>query len=154
MEPSTWGKYIWFSMHYIAIGYPSDPGAEDKKNYYEFYNNIHKVLPCSKCATHLQAILKKKPLKLLYLENPDKLFEWTVIIHNEVNKTLNKPLLTLGDAKNIYTKPKDTNLNKSKHNTRIRANNIMSCSYNVYAIILSIVFVTYVYSYPPTQNKN
>jgi hypothetical protein len=104
MDPSVWGKSVWISMHYIALGYPNNPGETDKENYYNFFNNLHTVLPCQRCVDHLKDILERHPLKTTYLENSFKLFEWTVKIHNEVNKSLDKPVLTLSNATQLYAK--------------------------------------------------
>ena len=37
IKPSIWGPHGWKFMHYVSLGYPSNPTEEDKKNYKTFY---------------------------------------------------------------------------------------------------------------------
>jgi len=106
MDPSTWGPHLWIGLHYIALGYPETPSISDKMNYKFFFENLDKVLPCGKCADHYKENANTVPVDN-YLETPAKLFEWTVLMHNAVNKILGKPSMTLDEAKTIYS-PKHT----------------------------------------------
>ena len=103
MNPATWGPHLWSSLHYIALGYPESPSMTDKYNYKLFYENISKVLPCEKCAEHYKTSLAKNPIDT-FLEGPKSLFEWTVMIHNEANKHLGKPMMPFAQAKMLYVK--------------------------------------------------
>ena len=101
MQPYIWGKYLWPSMHYIALGYPDIPSETDIINYYNFFSNLWQVIPCYKCSLNYQKHLKELPIDL-YLSSKMKLFEWTVLVHNIVNKELDKTQISLEDALNIY----------------------------------------------------
>lgn len=103
MEPKIWGGHVWKSMHYIALALPQNPSAEDKDKYYEFYMSLKHVLPCQKCSDHLKEVYEKYPLKLSAMESASDLFEWTVKIHNEVNKKLKKPIMELSEATKLYS---------------------------------------------------
>ena len=102
MNPDIWGKHMWASIHFVALGYPDTPNENDKKNYHTFYSNLQNILPCKKCREHLKENLRKNPLYSKFLDNKDELFKWTVELHNIVNKDLNKKEITLETAKNIY----------------------------------------------------
>jgi len=105
MTPEIWGKHLWFSMHFIALAYPRNPSYDQRKNYKQFYENLWKVLPCKKCSVHYRQNLKELPLEdgnKDFLENNKTLFEWTVIMHNIVNKSLGKPQISLEDAEKMY----------------------------------------------------
>ena len=105
MTPEVWGKHLWFSMHFIAMCYPSSPTYEQRVNYKKFYENVRNVLPCAKCAIHYRNNLELLPLEegdKDYLENNKTLFEWTVKMHNIVNVSLGKPQVTLEEAENFY----------------------------------------------------
>jgi hypothetical protein len=105
MIPEIWGKHVWFSIHFIALAYPSTPTYEQRENYKQFYENLWKVLPCKKCSEHYRENIKKMPLEggdRDYLENNKTLFRWTVQLHNIVNVSLGKPQITLEEAEKIY----------------------------------------------------
>jgi hypothetical protein len=97
MEPKIWGKYIWTSIHIIALGYPDKPTPDDKQNYKQFYTNLWKVIPCIKCANNYQKHLDELPLDE-QLSNNTTLFKWTVDLHNIVNKELGKRQWTHEEA--------------------------------------------------------
>ena len=49
MSKLEWGRNIWKTIHYIPLGYPSNPSIEDKINYKNFYISLGNVLPCKIC---------------------------------------------------------------------------------------------------------
>lgn len=101
MEPSIWGKYLWTSIHFIALGYPDKPTAEDVANYKAFYTNFWKVLPCYKCSKNYQRHLEELPIDP-YMTDNMSLFEWTVLLHNIVNKELGKREWTVEEARQRF----------------------------------------------------
>jgi hypothetical protein len=102
MEPKIWGRYMWTSIHTIALGYPDNPSEQDKTNYKEFYTNLWKVIPCQRCSDNYQKHLLELPIDE-FLSTNDDLFKWTVDLHNIVNKYLNKPVISLQQAQDIFT---------------------------------------------------
>lgn len=105
MLPDIWGRHLWFSIHFIALDYPVNPTASDRANYQHFFENLWKVIPCYKCSQNYQKHLQVLPLVSEngdYLVSRDTLFAWTVALHNEVNKMLGKPEMSLDDAKHMY----------------------------------------------------
>lgn len=101
MQPEIWGSHAWSTLHLFAIGYPKSPTYEDIVAYKNFYENFWKVIPCYKCSVNYRRHLKEYPLDN-YLTDNKKLFEWTVNLHNIVNKELGKPQMSIEDATNIY----------------------------------------------------
>lgn len=114
MEPKIWGRHVWTSMHYIALGLPENPSSEDKEKYYAFYMSLKHVLPCQTCSDHLKKVYEEYPLRLSTIETPSDLFEWTVKIHNEVNKKLNKPIMELSEATKLYSVTQSATENEKK----------------------------------------
>lgn len=108
------GPNIWKSIHYIALYYPEKPTYNDKQNYYIFFTNLATVLPCKKCQKNYTKNLIEYPIES-NLESREKLFEWTVNIHNIVNKELGKKQMSLEKAYDIYKNDKikyyDYNIN-------------------------------------------
>ena len=103
MEPSVWGRYLWTSIHSIALGYPDEPTEQDKKNYKEFYSNLWKVIPCQRCSDNYKKHLIELPIDGFLGSNTD-MFKWTVDLHNIVNKKLRKPVVTLAQAQHIFAR--------------------------------------------------
>ena len=115
MDPAAWGSQLWSSLHYIALGYPSNPSTLDRANYKMFFEGLYKVLPCNKCATHYQTLMTSMPIDG-FLDNSEKLFEWTYNVHNSVNNKLGKPEPSLQWARAQYNglKPASVSVSQQK----------------------------------------
>lgn len=100
---NVWGTHLWNSIHFIALGYPTEPTESDRHYYKQFFENIGHVLPCKKCTVHFNNNLQALPIDQ-YLTNSDTLFDWTVKMHNLVNSDLGKPLWSTENAKQHYSK--------------------------------------------------
>ena len=130
MHPEFWGPHGWIFLHSITFEYPSQPTDQDKKKYYDFFHNLHYVLPCVSCAQHYQEHLIKYPLTEEVLQNKKTLTQWLIQVHNEVNKSLGKPVLTMEQVIQEYNQKIH---NKLHHNT--------IHEYIPYCILISIIFV-------------
>ena len=93
LRPQTWGPVFWNVIHIIALAYPKQPSYADKKAAKDYFESLQFLLPCPICRTHLKEHLAKNPITP-HLDRKEDLFKWTVVLHNEVNKTLNKPTMT------------------------------------------------------------
>lgn len=102
MNPKIWGPHLWFFLHSITFNYPLKPSKEDKKNYLNFFENLYKVLPCEKCSKHYQQNIKEIPLTDEILNDRNKLIDWLINFHNNVNKYAKKPLLTKQQVIDYY----------------------------------------------------
>ena len=89
INPTIWGPYIWKTIHFVAHGYPEKPNDEDKKAYYDFYENLMKVLPCDKCSISSQELFKKINITS-GLHSREYLIKWAYKFHDAVNKKLGK----------------------------------------------------------------
>lgn len=129
MKPANWGPNLWRSIHYVALGYPEFPTYEEKENYKQFYINLQYIIPCKFCRIHYAENLTELPMIDLYLDTQIRLFEWTVMLHNKVNRMLNKKEYTLKEAYDLY-----------KLNTNEYIYYIIAC---IIVIILMIYFLFY-----------
>ena len=102
IKPKIWGPHGWKFMHYVSLGYPSNPTEEDKRNYKNFYTSLQHILPCAKCANNYSHNLKKYPIDN-HLSSRDTLVKWVIDIHNQVNNELNKKEYTYEEALSLYT---------------------------------------------------
>ena len=95
VSPKYWGKEAWRFIHWVALTYPSKPTEKDRNNYFKFFESLQDVLPCPICAEHFRQNMRSHPIKL---DNNRLLFNWTVDIHNMVNKQNGKIELTYDQA--------------------------------------------------------
>ena len=123
MLTSVWGPSMWHSLHTISFNYPVNPTSEDKKNYYQFFLSLKKVLPCKYCRLNYVKNLKVVPLTMKTMKNRNTLSKWLYELHEEVNKMLGKKSnLTYEDVKLRYemfrsrclVKPKKKKTRKKK----------------------------------------
>lgn len=83
-------QQLWAELHRRGLAAP--PGQDDGAWLIEF----RMQLPCGGCRLHWDAFCASMP--------PDwgNYFAWTVAAHNEVNRRLGKPELTVEEAKCIW----------------------------------------------------
>lgn len=115
MDPTIWGPHLWFFMHTVSFNYPKNPTQEDRDHNYNFFYNLTKIIPCEKCKTHYKDFFNKHSI-LNYLDKRDKLIEWVVKCHNNVNKLTNKPEWSL---EKVFDHYQNIFLNKSSSNNWI-----------------------------------
>jgi hypothetical protein len=97
------GPGIWYVMH-LQASRTTTPESQNSfiLNTISLANNFK----CQKCKGHFLKYIEKFPLQQWTQPLPNGipgLFAWTVNLHNEVNRFLKKPLMTIDDAYKIYT---------------------------------------------------
>jgi hypothetical protein len=104
LPPETWGPFFWHTIHIIALGYPTkDPSYSQKRAAKEFIEGLQFLIPCAICRDHYKVHLEKYPITP-HLDRKADFFRWTIILHNEVNKSLNKPPFTEAQALQYYSR--------------------------------------------------
>jgi len=93
IPPEVWGPFFWYTIHITALGYPTEPAYAHKKAAKEFFESLRFLIPCPICRDHYTQHLEKYPI-VSHLDRRSDLFRWTILLHNEVNKTLKKPVFT------------------------------------------------------------
>jgi hypothetical protein len=88
LSPETWGPSLWRAVHFVALGYPTEPTDQDVAAYRSFFKNLHAVVPCEYCSANYRRHLDELPMEPFLFEG--RLFEWTVQLHNIVDKELGK----------------------------------------------------------------
>jgi len=91
VDPKIWGPYTWAALHLMCEGAPMSISAEARGHYRAFFAHLAHVLPCGKCADHLQQVLARHPLGNEVLTR-EHLIEWCVGLHNEVAKDITKDI--------------------------------------------------------------
>ena len=135
IDKNSWGEYLWHTIHFVSLGYPNNPSSNDKKYYKDFYVNLKNVLPCQECSEHYAENLKKYNIDK-FLDTREKLFEWTILIHNEVNRMLGKSEWSVKEAYNYYTNP----FFNLKNSTKCFSN-------SYFLIVLLLIFILLIIFY-------
>lgn len=100
MDPNIWGKHAWIFLHTVVEAYPDKPLIEDKDNMRNFFYYSGNVLPCLKCKINFKKHMKEIPLTDDILSSKNRLRKWLIDIHNEVNLTTGKKVLSYHSAQN------------------------------------------------------
>jgi hypothetical protein len=107
IDPNAWGPYGWKFMHYITFAYPNNPSYNDKQSMKNFFENIGNVLPCEGCRINFAKHNLIHPLTDDILSSREKLINWLIDIHNEVNKMNGKKILSYDEVYKIYSTKSD-----------------------------------------------
>ena len=98
MGSELWGPNGWKFMHSIAAFCPLLPNEDERLHYKTFFESLQHVLPCKACSESYKKNLKVLPLTDELLKNRETILNWTIDIHNLVNKELNKKIYTKEEA--------------------------------------------------------
>lgn len=71
-----WGKFLWPYIHTLAL--------MDSPIVIECIKNVAATIPCGTCRLEFEKAL-------IDITIEQNIFEWTVVLHNNVNKRLGKP---------------------------------------------------------------
>ena len=91
LSPKLWGREGWRFIHFVAVTYQ----PSKKEDYLRFFENLPEILPCPICGQHFKENMQKMPPRMG--SNKD-LFEWSVDMHNLVNKENGKRTFTYDEA--------------------------------------------------------
>ena len=108
MKPELWGNQFWFTIHTIALNYPTEPSESEQKSVEQFLLSLKDLLPCEKCKKHYQKNLNLTELHQA-VTNQTQLFAYTVELHNKVNRMNGKKELSVEEAKDHLRKQYSAN---------------------------------------------
>lgn len=160
--PDKWGVHGWKFIHHVALGYPKIPDENNKNNYKSFFSLLGTVLPCHICNDHYNEHLLIHPLTDDVLSTTRKLINWTIDMHNEVNKAHGKKIYGYDEAfeliLNNYETPdnnkitnnkietntynnKQINNNKKENNNNKKENNMLYIGIIIFLILVIIAIL-------------
>jgi hypothetical protein len=97
MQANEWGPSAWKFLHTVTFAYPQDPDEEDKINFKVLFDSLRYTLPCSSCRSYFTQIYKYICIDH-YLDSREGLTWWLFIVHNLVNRKLNRDLANFEDV--------------------------------------------------------
>ena len=107
MMTKIWGPPGWVFLHSITMGYPQeiDENNEEhilrREGMISLFESLQYVFPCSYCRKSYAKFIEEKPIRE-HVNNRETLVLWFYNIHNNVNKSNNKDILSYEDVKKIY----------------------------------------------------
>jgi hypothetical protein len=149
--PDIWGPHGWRFLHYITLGYPNNPTQKDKDTYRNFIEQFKEIIPCEICKNHFKQNLLKHSLSDDIMSNKISFINWSIDMHNEVNKTNKKRILTYSEGlkeilKNCHGE--DCNIqNEHFNNDKKTSNNYFLISIIIILVILlsiSCIYIKYI----------
>jgi hypothetical protein len=136
IDSNIWGPKAWFFLDYSVLSFPENPTKADKDGFRNFLTSLKIVLPCQKCRNHFTEYITKNPLTDDILSSKKKLVDWILACHNNVRSIQNKPLLSIDDFYNYYSK--QSNLENNKE-TNILKNYLTNK--NISYVLIIIIFI-------------
>lgn len=91
-------------IHYVALAYPTRPTSEHREKYRAFMHSLQHVLPCEMCRVNMARHLQCASLDAALASGKDAFFDWTVRLHNAVNKECGKISYDPQVARLLYDK--------------------------------------------------
>lgn len=92
-----WGPNLWHLMHTVSFNANDHFSNVEKEMLFYFYKNIGNMIPCIFCRSSYKRHLIDYPVEK-HLQNKSSLCDWVIKIHNIVNASINKKLLTYNEA--------------------------------------------------------
>jgi len=96
-----WGNAFWHLLHTCSL-YAPEPIDQSFMCYKDMVKALRFLLPCPKCRTHLTQNLQYVDFDTCP-RTREELFKCSWKLHNIVNKSNNKPMISLQDAFSMYT---------------------------------------------------
>lgn len=87
IPPTKWGPHFWMTLHVACLG------CQDYKALAEFVEGYVSIIPCLSCRQHFEQVLIENPVP-----ETSNFFQWSVDVHNIVNKRLGKQEFSYEDA--------------------------------------------------------
>ena len=95
---TTWQPLSWFIFHTLALNY----NDKYQEHYKFFFESFTKIIPCKICRNHYIQNINKEKMSISDNINKDNIFNWTVDLHNSVNKLNHKKVWSYEEAKKYY----------------------------------------------------
>ncbi|KAF2842912.1 hypothetical protein M501DRAFT_1021371 [Patellaria atrata CBS 101060] len=93
------GRAAWRLFHTTFARFPDKPTAEESSALQSYIYLFQRLYPCGECANHFRQILDQFPPQV---SSRSAAAAWGCHVHNEVNKSLKKPLFDCSNIGDFY----------------------------------------------------
>jgi hypothetical protein len=95
MATKLWGPLGWMTLHSVSVIYPDTPTFEEKQIAREFLKEFAACITCNICKDHFTVFLNRYMMTYpSYLDSKHDFFMFVVRAHNDVNRRLDKPVIS------------------------------------------------------------
>jgi hypothetical protein len=102
-SPEINGPPFWFTLHNGAAHLPKNISPISMHRIRGFIDGIPEMQPCLACSEHARTYIEKNKSKIEQMSTGDEVFAFFVDFHNFVNKRLGKKLVSVQEAKAMYS---------------------------------------------------
>jgi hypothetical protein len=95
---TEWQRITWHLFHTLSLNY----NDKYKEEYIIFFNSLKTIIPCRICRNHYIDNINRDNMEIEKNINSDKIFNWTVDLHNSVNKMHRKKIWSHDEARKYY----------------------------------------------------
>lgn len=93
------GRAAWKLFHTTFARFPDEPTQEESAMLLAYVHLFQRLYPCGECATHFGEILYQYPPQV---SSRSAAAAWGCHVHNEVNKSLMKPIFDCSQIGDFY----------------------------------------------------
>lgn len=140
MNQNLWGPKYWFTLHTLSFEYPMNPTFKEKKIYFNIFNSLQYILPCSVCKRNFKKNLGELPLEN-HIHSRKDLVYWLIDIHNKVNTETGKRIYTYDEVINIYEKLMNTKIELGEKSNQTFSRHEVKISKLIIIVILIILVI-------------
>ena len=95
---TEWQRITWHIFHTITLNY----NDEYKDEYINFFETLKTIIPCKICRNHFIENTNRENMTIDKNITSDKIFNWTIDLHNSVNKMHRKKIWNYDEARKYY----------------------------------------------------
>jgi len=93
---TLWKQMTWKMFHEISFHYH----PEYRDRYIDFFDTMRTIIPCKICRDHYQFQLES--MRMDDNINQERIFDWTIDLHNHVNEMHHKKKWSYEESRNTY----------------------------------------------------
>ena len=97
---TAWQNLTWTVFHFISLRY----NPEQSEHYIRFFKTFQIIIPCKICRTHFNQKISEEGMGIEENILKGNIFNWTILLHNNVNKLNNKKEWSFEQANSFYNK--------------------------------------------------